>query len=401
VPGDGQPREAGWTSRPLDRPFTTKTYHLCTSPDLVKELFNVSNVPNVPPQAHRHQIPTWLRITLIGALALFAIGAVIIRVILFSQGILYGESTAKMASLAVAAIVVTVGAVIMKIIQSGRTASGTEQSAGSIASSLATVIGLALAAYSAAELLAPNTPVVATAAACPGTPVYGARFFAQTTDLGVNARSGPGRVYVPVRRYAPNCTLGFDGYCIGSIEPDSRLKTPDDRWLIVHGRSGQLISSAVVLSQSPERDLGQDPSSQCRHLGGLPLPQTIQDFAYNRRGSTLSASAPGAAAVGYAIAAPASGHPSYVAIGLATGPPTFKMPLTTSSVLSQLAGTSTNNSMWVGAAVCLADSVPVVKSLHALRLTLRKGHVIDSTPAAMVPSTVRTRLAQLACGSKG
>ncbi len=362
---------------------------------------HVPNVPNVPPEAHRHQIPTWLSITFIVALTLIAIGAVIVRVILFSRGILYGESTAKMASLAVAAIVVTAGAVIMKILQSGRTASGTEQSAGSIASSLATLIGLALTAYSAAELLAPNTPVAASAPACPGTPVYGARFFAQTTDLGVNARSGPGRVYAPVSRYASNCTLGFDGYCIGSIEPDSRLKTPDDRWLIVHGRSGQLISSAVVLSQSPERDLGQNPSGLCRQLGGLPLPQTIQDFVYNGRESTLSASASGAAAVGYAIAVPISGHLSYVAIGLATGPPTFKMPLALSSVLSQLPGTSTYSSMWVGAAVCLADSVPVVKSLHALRLTLRKGHVIGSAPADMVPPTVRTRLAQLACGSSG
>ncbi len=243
--------------------------------------------------------------------------------------------------------------------------------------------------------------MAASAPACPGTPVYGARFFAQTTDLGVNARSGPGRVYAPVSRYASNCTLGFDGYCIGSIEPDSRLKTPDDRWLIVHGRSGQLISSAVVLSQSPERDLGQNPSGLCRQLGGLPLPQTIQDFVYNGRESTLSASASGAAAVGYAIAVPISGHLSYVAIGLATGPPTFKMPLALSSVLSQLPGTSTYSSMWVGAAVCLADSVPVVKSLHALRLTLRKGHVIGSAPADMVPPTVRTRLAQLACGSSG
>src|SRR5215468_5497856 len=57
------------------------------------------------------------RIVTIVILILFAIAAAIVRVFLFSKGILYGESAAKMTSLAVAAIVVTVGAVIMKISQ--------------------------------------------------------------------------------------------------------------------------------------------------------------------------------------------------------------------------------------------------------------------------------------------
>ncbi len=344
----------------------------------------------------------WLRNTAVVVLILLAIATVIVRVILFSRGVLYGESAAKMASLAVAAIVVTVGAVVMKIRQSGRAATTKgEESAGSTVSSIAALLGLALAAYSVAELAAPNTPVAARAPACPGAPVYGAMFFAQTTDLGANARSGPGRQYVQVNRYAANCTLGFDGYCIGSVELDSRLKTPDDRWLIVHGRPDQVISSAVLLDQSPLRDLGQTPSPACNRLGGLPQPQPVQNLAYNTTDSTLSAKAPGAAAVGYAVAAPASGTPSYLPVGLGTRPPSFKVSWNLRSVLNRIPGAPGNAAIWVGAAVCLADTVPVTKSFRALRLTIHNGAVTGQTPAADVPSAIQAHLAQLACGGSG
>ena len=99
-------------------------------------------------------------------LILLSVAAAIVRVILFSQGVLYGESAAKMASLAVAAIVVTAGAIIMKISQSGRAGTAKrEESTGSMVSSISALLGLALAAYTAAELVAPNTPVAAGAPA--------------------------------------------------------------------------------------------------------------------------------------------------------------------------------------------------------------------------------------------
>src|SRR6266567_7425997 len=83
----------------------------------------------------------WLRNTAVVVLILLAIATVIVRVILFSRGVLYGESAAKMASLAVAAIVVTVGAVVMKIRQSGRAATTKgEESAGSTVSSIAALL---------------------------------------------------------------------------------------------------------------------------------------------------------------------------------------------------------------------------------------------------------------------
>jgi len=324
-----------------------------------------------------------------------------------------------MASLAVAAIVVTVGAVIMKIRQSGQ-ASATQtpgaqapatqvttakreegSGSGSVVSSISALLGLALVAYSVAELVAPNTPVAAGAPACPGAPVYGAPFLAQTTDLGANARSGPGRQYAQTNRYAANCTLGFDGYCIGSTELDSRLKTPDDRWLIVHGRSDQVISSAVVLDQSPLQDLGQTPSPACQRIGGLPEPQSVQNLVYTENAKMLSVQAPGAASVGYAAAVPAGKNPSYLPIGLGTSAPFFKISWNLRNTLNQMPRSLNITALWIGAAVCLADTVPVIKSFHALRLTIRNGAVIAQTPAVDLSSAIQARLAQLACGASG
>src|SRR6266567_1252326 len=344
----------------------------------------------------------WLRNTAVVVLILLAIATVIVRVILFSRGVLYGEFVVQMASLVVAAIVVTVGAVVMKIRQSGRAATTKgEESAGSTVASIAALLGLALAAYSVAELAAPNTPVAASAPACPGAPVYGAMSFAQTTDLGANARSGPGRQYVQVNRYAANCTLGFDGYCIGSVELDSRLKTPDDRWLIVHGRPGEVISSAVVLDQSPLQNLGQTPALACKGLGGLPQPGSVQNLAYNKNDATLSTRAPGAASVGYAVAAPADATPTYLSIGLGASPPAFKVSWNLRMALNQIPGGPGKIAIWVGAAVCLADTVPVATSFRALRLTIRNGVVTGQVPAVGMPSAIQAHLAQLACSGSG
>ncbi len=356
------------------------------------------------------RLPRWVHNLTKVILLLVVAGVAVTRVVLFSRGILYGESTAKMASLAVAAVVITVGAIIIKIrqddqaAQTAQAAPATQASgnqAGGPVASVAVLLGLALTAYSAAELIAPNTPVAASAPACPGAPVYGARFFAQTTALGANARSGPGREYAQVNRYAANCTLGFDGYCVGSAEKDLRLNTPDDRWLIVHGRPNQVVSSAVVIDQSPGRDLGQDPSNLCKKISGLPLPHIINGLAYDVRHSVLSSEAPGAPAVGYALAALAGGHAFYVAIGLAAVPPHFELGWNVAKSLAQIPGYSASDKVWVGAAVCLADTFPVTKSLRTLRITLSGSKIKAAAFAGGLPASIRPHLAQLACGSRG
>lgn len=317
--------------------------------------------------------------------------AVTARYLLFSSGTWYGEAAARMASTAVAGIVVAAGYVPLRMLR------GADSSVAAARESVVAILGLAITAFSVSELLAPNTPVAAAAPACASVPVYGARFFAVTEPTGVNSRSGPGRAYQQVNRYAGDCTLGFDGYCIGRPEPDFRLGTPDDRWLIVHKRN-DLIASAVVQCQSAELALGATPDPKCAKLGALPQPNVIQRFTYNTSNGQLAASAPWVAAVGYGLATVRSNYSLYQIGVLGTDPNTdFAKVLPPSGIASQLHVTDGN--VWLGAAICLADNVPVVRSLRIQSLTLRNSRVVGETPNPRVPSAIRPHLAEIACNS--
>ena len=96
----------------------------------------------------------------------------------------------------------------------------------------------------------------------------------------------------------------------------------------------------------------------------------LQNLVYTKNAKTLSAQAPGAASVGYAAAVPASKNPSYLPIGLGTSAPFFKVPWNLRNTLNQMPRSLNITALWIGAAVCLADTVPVIKSFHALRLTI-------------------------------
>lgn len=325
-------------------------------------------------------------------------GAIAARYFLFTHGILYGENASQMASLAVAGIIVVAGYVPLRILRgSSNAVSGARTE--SIAATIAAILGLAVTAYSVSQLFVPNTPIQASAPACAGTPVYGARFLAKTMNIGVNARSGPGRQYAQVSRYEGNCTLGFDGYCIGSAEPDFVLNTPDQRWLLVHNRN-QLIASAVVLSESPEANLGTEPDSNCPKLGGLPQPQSITQFSYKTTSGQLTATAPGAVAIGYGLAAAGENYPIYHIVALGTDPSSsFTARLQPTALVDDVQ--TTNGQVWLGAAICLADNVPVVDSLYALRLTIHNSVITRQIADSIIPINVKSKLAEIACNSSG
>ncbi|GAA1855957.1 hypothetical protein [Actinomadura bangladeshensis] len=175
-------------------------------------------------------------------LLLLAAVAVVIRWQLFSRGILYGDAAAKMASLTVAGIIVLAGALLLRVgrpapppppqqqestgASDGSTGPGDRRGAQAAAAdsalvTITAVLGLATTAYAVGELVAPNTPVAVAQAACSGVPFYGARYFAVTSKgVGANSRRGPGREYQQVKKYRGDCTLGFDGYCVGAPEED-------------------------------------------------------------------------------------------------------------------------------------------------------------------------------------
>jgi hypothetical protein len=299
-----------------------------------------------------------------------------------------------MASLLVAGIIIAAGYLPLRMLRGPGSAPDGSQEA--VAATLAAVLGLALAGYSVSQLLAPNTPVAAAAPACGGTPVYGARFFAKTPLNGVNARKGPGVQYPQVNRYGGNCTMGFDGYCIGPPVPDLILNTPDQRWLIVHQRA-ELVAAGVVLSQSAESALGTAPSPRCEQLGGLPQPSSIQHFSYDPANGQLTASAPGAVAVGYGLATAPPQDRAYQ-IGKLAIQPGFPADLPPAKIASQMQVTG---GVWLAAAICLADDVPVVSSLQVTLLTFHGEHVAGQQPGVTVPPSVRPLLAETACDGTG
>ncbi len=342
---------------------------------------------------------------LIASCALVVLAAILItvRYILFERGILYGEAVANMASLAVAGFIVVAGCLSLWILRGGNQTHGGSggQSQGgaaadSVVATVAAILGLALTSYSVSELVAPNTPVAASVPACAGVPVYGAKYFAVTAENGVNARSGPGPEYQQLNRYPTDCTLGFDGYCIGYPIADFVLGTPDQRWLLVHDRK-QLISAAVVLSESAESDLGTTPDPECASMGGLPQPNKISSLTYNTSSGKLSASAPGAVLVGYAAVSPSPGSPDYTSATGTNASSDFSAQLPPSDLVSNVQGAA--GQVLLGAAVCLAINVPVTSSLSVLTITIRNSRVIHAAPDTHVTPGVATRLAEFACNS--
>jgi hypothetical protein len=117
---------------------------------------------------------------------LIASFAVLLRYELFTHGILYGQGVAKAASLLVAGIVFAAGAIPLWLLRGAASKASNE----SVAAAVAVILGVATAAYSAGELLAPNTPIASAAPACAGVPVYGAYYYAVTQPIGANSRTG-------------------------------------------------------------------------------------------------------------------------------------------------------------------------------------------------------------------
>ncbi len=241
-------------------------------------------------------------------LFLIAFGA---RIDLFVTGSLYGSTYVWAADAIVAALGFWMTTTIVS----------SSSSANSSWEARLTTIGVAVAIpaslLGAVELAAPVTPHTATAPACAGASVAGGRFLATTPAKGINARSGPDTSYPQVQRFAGNCTLSFDGYCIGEPADDITLTAyPDQRWLILH-RPWQswpwrhmpwgdphyaFMAAAEVQSQSAESALGPAPDRQCSRHGGWRAPNQISLTATLTNGvASIRATAPRAEIIGLSI----------------------------------------------------------------------------------------------------
>jgi hypothetical protein len=236
-------------------------------------------------------------------LSLIAVALVVgLRYVLFATGTLYTAEEAQWSNWIVAAVATLIAVVAIHSQSHASTADRIALLSG-LAAIVAGVIGVG-------SLLAPTTPRDATAPACVGAAVAGGDFLATTVATGANARSGPDESYPQTRRFAANCTLSFDAYCIGQPEKDLLFgkkeygNLEDQRWLVLHrstigtllGREDRhptFVASGVVQSQSPESDLGSTPAKKCDKYGGWERPQQISFVARRARDGSIRLKARG------------------------------------------------------------------------------------------------------------
>ena len=105
------------------------------------------------------------------------------------------------------------------------------------------------------------------ASGCPRV-VAGASSFTGQTYRFSRVRTAAA-LSAPVARTIPaDCTVAFNGYCLGDVVTDGTSHTPDVRWFTLVG--GGVMSSGVIHG-NPPANLG--PSS-CP--GGIPWPTTVR-----------------------------------------------------------------------------------------------------------------------------
>jgi hypothetical protein len=349
--------------------------------------------PNLitPPSRNTGRSPGALRATIIaGAVALMCL---VLRVVLFLTGILFGDQMALVSNLVTAGAIGTAALLAARYWLSG----SSEHEPGAMFTLAAAGLTFATAVVAVAQGVAPATPTTAASPSCQGVPVLGARFFAQTGPAGVNARSGPGTGYPQVDRFSGNCTLGFDGFCIGEAIPTATgTDSIDTRWLIVHQRD-ELVSAAKVLPQTNQAVFGTTPNLRCAALGGYPSPGPITFTPTTADNAiTLTAASRGARLVGYAVRLqlPAAyGYPLSL-IKVKINPPDFTATYDYASDVADLPGHT--GIIQIVASVCIAPDIPTGQpSLH--QASFDAGTLTSLRPTRLPDAGDTTLLAKEAC----
>lgn len=320
-----------------------------------------------------------------------------VRVVAFARGWLFGDAAALYVSLGV--VTVALALVSQLAYAYARAHPAVALTPASVAGGSGGAVALVLGAFTLLQLLVPATPTSAAAPACRGVPVAGSRFYAQTGPLGLNARAGPATETGQVDRYGANCTLGFDGYCLGEPIADGRTTLLDQRWLVVHRRH-ELVASAETLSQSPEADLGRAPDPSCTsYFPTFGSPTGVSEFRAQlaAAGVAVSVTAKSAVLVGYGVKVvdPTDGSYPYSNIRVKSNAPAFAGVYDTTTAAPSLPnGTGT---VLLVAAACLAADVPVGPPM-VVRVTVTQGRATAITSAAVPPpSPERDLLASTAC----
>lgn len=235
-------------------------------------------------------------------MALVLIG---LRLSLVWFGLLYGAGKIVTADVAISIVLL----LVLAVQRSGNTENAapddsdevTASSWGDRVGAVALVLGIPALIASGLNLLAPPTPQGVSAGACAGTQTYHTAYLGLTVGpLGDFTRSGPGLSFAQTGRLDKDCTVGFDGYCIGDpIDDPVTHGWVDTRWVrvsthsqqpwkeIAHLMSGEpsgdrFVALAYIAPKSSDRKLTYLGPDVCR--GGRPQPGRV----------TLKAAAPDA-----------------------------------------------------------------------------------------------------------
>jgi hypothetical protein len=297
------------------------------------------------------------------------VAAAVARVWLAQIGTLHSDEQLWAANLIVAALGLWAVAVVLSRLLAD---ADLDKRIGAVAA----IIALPAAAVGAVQLLGPATPPTATAPACRGASVAGGAFRATTQSVGANARSGPGTSYPQTQRFAGNCTLSFDGYCIGEPTNDLLVKRhPDQRWLILHRpwkpwpwdpAPYHFVAAGKVQSQSSEDRLGDATHPACERRGGLDSPGalSLKQLALDKGVVRLRARSAGARIIGVSVMVeqePRDRSDRIVALTDPAPKPTYSDGSIDVTWAAQRSGTATGTKpgkLTIYATVCLAPAVP-------------------------------------------
>lgn len=339
----------------------------------------------------------------VASATLFVI-ALAARIFLYAWDLAYGNQLSILTFLVAAAA--ALAAVTIAIWIRGRhPGSGTASAStrpGDIIAAITAAAAVAVLFFGGLQAVLPNTPQAAAAAACRGVPTAGAPAYGQTVETGANARAGAGSGYPTKDRFGPSCTVGFDGFCVGEPIANTGTALPDQRWLIVHGRT-EVVSAALIRLQSPQADLGSTPSRKCaKTFHGVTGPVTLSWTAIaSGKSAVLTANSPGSVLFGFAVGytpTQANGSYPYANVGKYSPTPGFVskyLNVTWNPQMSPAPLPGGSGSLVVVAEACYADDAPVTGTARVKTLTFRAGMLVKA--ANLDPTSVPDGLRRQAC----
>lgn len=381
----------------------------------------------------------------IGAVVvLLGVATLVARILFVRWGILYGTAAVSHVDAIVGALVV-IGLALIAWGWSGRKSqqvAGPDASPGvrwtDWASGVTALAGTAALVISLTNLLQPLTPPRLATVACPGARVNSVPYVGITASSdGDNSREGPARSYLPDGRFAGNCSVGFDVYCLGDPIPDSTGTTSDEawvtsRWLRVAKQPGgwrsamarllsgenpqpQFISDALVIPESPYDQLPLGTSRQCP--GTFPYPGQTHLQPFNAQADTFTADATHATNMGFAVWVPpgqgflngdaylqifttGAGQPNNPGETLPNGTKSVEWSYK-GSLQAQLehaeGSTGSAGHVVVMAIACLADNIPAKAGTAAIA-GYRLGPTGPPVSSSVIPHGMdKNRLARAAC----